>query len=123
MSKLSAHRYFYPRVLLPLISFEILSTSGSSFPGRTSASRRPTGDLPAQWPEDSQGYLAILKHFYRNVSGELRARAVLPATMHPTANLSPANDSFQAYHALQFTKGFSCPLRRVKKSSVEERKS
>lgn len=32
MSKLSAHGYFYPRVLLPLISFEILSTSGSSFP-------------------------------------------------------------------------------------------
>lgn len=51
MKKLSeqAHRYFYPRVLLPLISFEILSTSGPHFPGRTS----PYGRLPRELPVSS----------------------------------------------------------------------
>lgn len=120
MSKLSAHGYFYPRVLLPLISFEILSTSGSSLPGGThqlveglQESCQLSGQRMAKviWPSLSS---AVGMHLGRwSAFAYLGQPHALPWWIPSLTNLSPLNNSFEVCSALQFTKGFSFSLGRV----------
>lgn len=87
MNKLSeqAHRYFYPRVLLALISFEIWSTSGPHFPGRTSAYRK----LPRELPRLSDHSQALLQEFLRgNVVPLIPESAIRSPLTKPMASLS-----------------------------------